>query len=130
MAAPLTEFSAQEFAQSLLWSQLDTLQQELKTQGQLQSHIAGAATVVTAALSTGYVFWVLRGSFLLASFLSTVPTWQSLDPLPIVDGDRNWDSNDDDDESLADIAQSHSRDDSASSAAPSSASATGKSDHP
>jgi hypothetical protein len=36
------------------------------------------------ALTAGVASWVLRGSSLLASFLSTVPVWRGLDPLPIL----------------------------------------------
>ena len=84
--ATSAEFTPLALQRSLLWSQLDTLEQEIVADEDFVSHVAGSATVVTAAISTGYVMWALRGSFLIASFLSTVPTWRSLDPLPIVDG--------------------------------------------
>jgi hypothetical protein len=111
-----------ELQRGVLWQQLDTLHQQIETSSDRIDHIAGTATVVTAALSTGYVIWALRGSFLVASFLSTIPTWRSLDPLPIIEGNRRAGGEDDDDESLADIAQSRSRKDSESS----SASASGR----
>lgn len=101
--ASQTEFSALGFRRSLLWSQLDTLEEEIATEEEFASHVAGTATVVTAAISTGYVMWALRGSFLIASFLSTVPTWRSLDPLPILDGPG---AEEEDRETLADIASS------------------------
>ena len=46
-------------------------------------------TVVTFAagagvLTVGYVFWMVRGGLLVASFVSSVPMWQSFDPLPIL----------------------------------------------
>lgn len=103
MAAPLTEFSPFELQRSLLWSQLDTLQKEIEAEDEFEGHVAGTATVLTAAFSTGYVLWTLRGSLLVASFLSTVQTWRSLDPLPIVDGAGN---EEEDSETLADIASS------------------------
>jgi hypothetical protein len=109
LAAPYAEFDLTDVQRGVLWQQLDTLHQQLESSSDRIDHIAGTATVVTAALSTGYVIWALRGSFLLASFLSTVPTWRSLDPLPIIEGNRGAGGKDDDDESLADIAQSRSR---------------------
>ena len=36
------------------------------------------------ALTAGFASWVLRGGSLLASFLSTIPVWRGLDPLPIL----------------------------------------------
>jgi hypothetical protein len=36
------------------------------------------------ALTAGVASWVLRGGSLLASFLSTIPVWRGLDPLPIL----------------------------------------------
>ena len=35
-------------------------------------------------LTAGFASWVIRGSSLLASFLSTIPVWRGLDPLPIL----------------------------------------------
>jgi parallel beta-helix repeat protein len=122
LAAPVVDFDLTELQRGVLWQQLDTLHQQIETSSDRIDHIAGTATVVTAALSTGYVIWALRGSFLVASFLSTIPTWRSLDPLPIIEGNRRAGGEDDDDESLADIAQSRSRKDSESS----SASASGR----
>ncbi|MCA9120067.1 MAG: hypothetical protein KDB11_07770, partial [Planctomycetales bacterium] len=106
LAVPFTEYELAELQRQVLWHKLDTLQEQLESESDFHDHIAGTATVVTAAISTGYVIWALRGSFLLASFLSTVPTWRSLDPLPIIEGSTEGGS--DDDESLADIAQSSS----------------------
>ena len=35
-------------------------------------------------LTAGFASWIIRGSSLLASFLSTIPVWRGLDPLPIL----------------------------------------------
>ncbi|MDA1053413.1 MAG: Ig-like domain-containing protein [Planctomycetota bacterium] len=118
LAVSYGEFELTEVQRGLLWQQLDTLQKELESESELELHFVGTATVMTAAVSTGYVIWALRGSFLLASFLSTVPTWRSLDPLPIIESDRRTADAVDDDESLADIAQSKSRKDAESSDEP------------
>ncbi|MCP4286645.1 MAG: hypothetical protein GY792_19730, partial [Gammaproteobacteria bacterium] len=39
---------------------------------------------VTLSLSAGFVSWVLRAGSLMASFMSVVPMWKQLDPLPIL----------------------------------------------
>ncbi len=46
-----------------------------------------AATGLMAATSTftvGYVAWAFRAGYLMASVLTTVPTWQTIDPMPIL----------------------------------------------
>ncbi|MEM7250999.1 MAG: hypothetical protein AAF493_06235, partial [Pseudomonadota bacterium] len=42
------------------------------------------SVALSTGLSVGYVAWLLRGGALLASFLSTMPAWRLLDPLPIL----------------------------------------------
>jgi len=37
------------------------------------------------AITVGYVVWSLRGASLLASLLTSMPLWRSLDPLPILE---------------------------------------------
>jgi hypothetical protein len=43
-----------------------------------------AALGVTLSLSAGFVSWALRAGSLMASFMSVVPMWKQLDPLPIL----------------------------------------------
>jgi hypothetical protein len=35
--------------------------------------------------TVGYVVWSLRGVSLLTSFLTTMPLWRTLDPLPVLE---------------------------------------------
>ena len=37
-----------------------------------------------SSLSVGYVMWVLRGSYLVGSLLSSMPVWRIVDPLPVL----------------------------------------------
>ena len=39
---------------------------------------------VTFGTSTMYVLWLLRGGVLLGSYLSALPAWRLLDPLPVL----------------------------------------------
>jgi hypothetical protein len=57
----------------------------------------GSAVVTTTSLSVGYIVWMVRGGYVLASVLSTMPVWQNIDPLPVLDA---LDAVDDDGESL------------------------------
>ena len=68
------------------YNALDKMHQDID-----ESEETGRNNVFTAgvrgtgiALTAGFASWVLRGSSLLASFLSTIPVWRGLDPLPIL----------------------------------------------
>ena len=45
----------------------------------------GGAIAASAGISVGYVLWTIRGGYLLASVLSSMPAWSTFDPLPILD---------------------------------------------
>jgi hypothetical protein len=63
--------------------------------------LVGSTTVVTTSLSVGYVIWLLRGGSLLTAFMSAMPTWQSFDPLPVLQSFEK--SQEEDEESLLGI---------------------------
>jgi hypothetical protein len=73
----------------LLWGKLDRMQDEMKLDLFERTLIVGVATTLTATLSVGYLLWTLRGGYLVASMLSTMPAWRWIDPLPILDGYDN-----------------------------------------
>jgi hypothetical protein len=54
--------------------------------------------------------WMIRGGYILASVLSTMPVWQSIDPLPVLSA---LDAMDDDDESLEDMIENMEDEDAA-----------------
>ena len=67
-------------------------------------------TVVAAAGITGiatavYVIWMARGGVLLASVVSSVPAWQSFDPLPILQYAAENEDPDSEDESIESMLQ-------------------------
>jgi hypothetical protein len=47
--------------------------------------VVGSATCVSMGASAAYFIWLMRGGSLLSSMLSTFPTWNSIDPLPVLD---------------------------------------------
>ncbi|MEQ9408343.1 MAG: Ig-like domain-containing protein, partial [Fuerstiella sp.] len=69
---------------------------------ELETVVVGSTAVVSTTVSVGYVAWMLRGGSLLTTFLSSLPAWQSFDPLPVLDSFEK-DEEDGDEESLASL---------------------------
>jgi hypothetical protein len=78
-------------------TQVKSIDDELQFETQVPEWAVGSAVVTTTSLSVGYIVWMVRGGYVLASVLSTMPVWQNIDPLPVLDA---LDGVDDDDESL------------------------------
>jgi hypothetical protein len=70
---------------TLLWEQVDADRKLDDISSWQENVVVGSATVAAAALSAGYALWTFRGGCLVASFISSVPVWRSVDPLPILD---------------------------------------------
>jgi len=68
--------------------ELDMMNQDLDEAMEDSEHRyrLGAETMVgiSMSLSAGIVSWVLRSGSLMASFMSVLPLWKQLDPLPIL----------------------------------------------
>ena len=69
----------------------------------------GTAMMAGTTFSIGWTMWAVRGGYLATSLLTSLPSWQFIDPLPIFD-DTNTKSrkpsmNDEKDSSLVDIMQ-------------------------
>jgi hypothetical protein len=62
---------------------LEQLHEQITREHDILRLVAGTA-VVSLGLSVGYVLWVLRAGYLLTSMLSSMPAWQFIDPLPIL----------------------------------------------
>ena len=72
-----------EVAQTLSHS-LDQLGDQLAAETQTAN--TAAAVVGSAALVwVGYVVYTLRGGALLLTFLTSMPLWRTLDPLPVLE---------------------------------------------
>lgn len=65
-------------------AKLDGMRERLATTQSAERQVIASITVGTAAVSTGYLLWLVRGGMLLASVLSSLPAWHALDPLPIL----------------------------------------------
>jgi hypothetical protein len=66
----------------------DDLEREMGER-ERQTHLIGRLTSFTgAALSAGFVAWILRGGSLVASFLVSMPAWRHFDPLPVLKANK------------------------------------------
>jgi predicted outer membrane repeat protein len=66
-----------------------------ETQGGLLQIDSGGAVLLSGGLSVGYVLWLARGGALVASLMSSVPAWASVDPLPVLSQARRARDGDD-----------------------------------
>jgi hypothetical protein len=64
---------------------LDAMSRQMGSHGSGESASVRAVRHTFVAITVGYVVWSLRGASLLASLLTSMPLWRSLDPLPILE---------------------------------------------
>ena len=84
----LVQVSAEQLLETLeagyLWEGLDQLRDDLTWKTSFGTLAVGSAATATAVMTVGYVAWTIRGGYLLASVLSSVPAWRLMDPLPVI----------------------------------------------
>lgn len=78
--------------------ELDRLRESVREDLDLEQAATISVVSVSLGLSVVYVLWLIRGGVLLGSYLSALPAWRLLDPLPVLS--RMGDEEDDDDEPL------------------------------
>ena len=85
---PLTQATLESVRALLTGQSMQRSLNQLSQQLQLSFGVPQiAATGLMAATSTftvGYVAWAFRAGYLMASVLTTIPTWQTIDPMPIL----------------------------------------------
>lgn len=91
-----------EFAFANMSRELDMFDHDFKVEGAVDQVTFATLSSITGVLTVGYVLWMVRGGMLMASFVSSIPAWQSVDPLNIVEF-GSLGSADGDDESLESI---------------------------
>lgn len=82
-------------------SELDRMREDVRREFNLDRTVAVSAGAVTFGVSVIYVLWLIRGGVLMGSYLSAMPAWRVLDPLPVL---PNAGGADDDDEDTLDVA--------------------------
>ena len=68
---------------------MDSFESQVATNTGFYRLTAGTATGIVAVMAAGYTMWTLRGGYLLATFLSSLPAWRAFDPLPILCASRD-----------------------------------------
>lgn len=63
---------------------LDQLREEVRKEFDLDRSVTISAAGVTLGASVAYVLWLIRGGVLMSSYLSALPAWRVLDPLPVL----------------------------------------------
>ena len=91
-----------EFAFASMSRDLDMFDYDFKVEGAVDQVTFATLSSITSVLTVGYVLWMVRGGMLMASFVSSIPAWQSVDPLNIVEF-GSLGSAEGDDESLESI---------------------------
>ena len=83
--------------------QLDRLRSEMQDELQLDRSVTITVAGMSLGLSLVYVLWLIRGGVLMGSYLSALPAWRVLDPLPVLS--RVDEEAEEDDEALDAVAE-------------------------
>ena len=86
------------FRSTAFSGQLDHLRANVQETLDLDRTMSISVAGVSLGLSLVYVLWLIRGGVLMGSYLSALPAWRVLDPLPVLS--RVDDEADEDDEAL------------------------------
>ena len=74
-----------ELATLTLFAQMDSMAEEVASDGYLMRLIAGTSVVATGTVSAGFVLWSARAGYLVTLLSSSLPAWASIDPIPVLD---------------------------------------------
>ena len=77
---------------------LNRLREEVSENVALDQSMTVSVAGVSLGLSLVYVLWLVRGGVLMGSYLSALPAWRILDPLPVLA--RRGDDDESDDEEM------------------------------
>ena len=83
--------------------QIDRLRDDVQEQLQLDKSVTISVAGVSLGLSLVYVLWLIRGGILMGSYLSALPAWRVLDPLPVLS--RADEEAEEDDEALDAVSE-------------------------
>jgi hypothetical protein len=83
-----TRLSVDEVTQTLrsgaFLQQLDHLRNQLRQEFDLEKTVSISVAGLSLGVSVVYILWLVRGGVLLGSYLSAMPAWRLLDPLPVL----------------------------------------------
>ena len=104
MDAGATRITVEQFQQALrsgaFVDELNRLRRQLREEFNLDRSTSITVAGLSLGVSVVYILWLIRGGVLLGSYLSALPAWRLLDPLPVLarTGD---DEEEDEDEPLS-----------------------------
>jgi hypothetical protein len=88
----LIDFALNTLNRKALFGALDRELSDLRnSQSTTPTLLIKAAAVASAALTIGFIGWLLRSGALLSAVLSILPLWREFDPLMVVRGPRRRD---------------------------------------
>lgn len=64
--------------------EMDQVREQIRAEFNLDRTVAVSAAGVGFGASVIYVLWLIRGGVLMGSYLSAMPAWRVLDPLPVL----------------------------------------------
>jgi hypothetical protein len=64
--------------------ELNRLKRELREEFDMDRTTSVTVAGLSLGVSVAYVLWLVRGGVLLGSYLSALPAWRLLDPLPVL----------------------------------------------
>jgi hypothetical protein len=83
-----SRLTMEQFQQSLrsgiFVEELNRLRDELRQEFDLDKSLSISVAGLSLGVSVAYVLWLVRGGVLLGSYLSALPAWRMLDPLPVL----------------------------------------------
>jgi hypothetical protein len=88
--------------------EMDRVREEVRQQFDLDRTASISVASVTLGMSVLYVLWLIRGGVLVASYLSALPAWRMLDPLPVLE--RRPEEHEDDDDAELEPGAKHTLD--------------------
>ena len=80
-----------------MWVDLDAMKKNMHSEIRVW---AGTASFASIGLSLAYFVWIFRAGSLISSVLSSMPAWNFVDPLPILESMGSGRRRDNDDEGL------------------------------
>ena len=83
--------------------QLDSAREKVREELDVERSVTISVAGVSLGVSVAYILWLIRGGVLMGSYLSALPAWRLLDPLPVLS--RVEDEADEEDEVLDADAQ-------------------------
>jgi hypothetical protein len=95
--AQLVEEVQRSLRSSAFADSLDRLRDDTRDNLQLEQSLTVSVAGVSLGLSLVYALWLIRGGVLMGSYLSALPAWRILDPLPVL-AQAGAESEDDEDD--------------------------------